>query len=250
MVDGTWGMGDLVGRGPGAAQRPGPAAADLTTAAARPQGAPAPTTGAPEGQAETGRRRGTTAALGLLTVVALVAFALYAASLASRADEVGEAQPITVPGAGPAGPFGAGQRAPELALAGLDGQTVRLSEFAGRPVWINFWASWCAPCRAEMPDIDAVYREIRAKEAQAGTTDGLALLLVSIGEDPAVVRRYLDSAGYRLPVLVDPDFAITARYRVNGLPTHYFIGRDGVIRDLAVGGLKPGAMRARLARIM
>ena len=52
-----------------------------------------------------------------------------------------------------------------------------------------------------------------------------------------------------LPVLVDPTFSITERYRVNGLPTHYFIGRDGVIKDLAIGGLKPNGMRARLARI-
>lgn len=72
---------------------------------------------------------------------------------------------------------------------------------------------------------------------------------MSIGEDPPVVQRYLQSARYQLPVLVDPAFQITEHYRVTGLPTHYVIGRDGVIRDLAVGGLKPNALRARLAKI-
>lgn len=203
-----------------------------------------------EREAAPGPGLGTRAALGVLTVVGLLVFALYAAHLASRVEDVTEAQPITVPGAGPSGPFGTGQRAPDFALSDLEGREVKLSDFAGRPVWINIWASWCAPCRAEMPDINAVYQETRAKDAEAGRSDGLALLLVSIGEDPAAVRRFLENGKYvGLPVLVDPTFAITERYRVNGLPTHYFIGRDGVIKELAIGGLKPNGMRARLARI-
>jgi cytochrome c biogenesis protein CcmG, thiol:disulfide interchange protein DsbE len=140
-------------------------------------------------------------------------------------------------------------RAPDFSLPDLDGRTVSLGDFAGRPVWINIWASWCAPCRAEMPDISAVYQEVQARDAQAGRSDGPVLLLVSIGEDPAAVRRFLENGKYRLPVLLDPAFSVTERYRVNGLPTHYFVGRDGTIRDLAIGGLKPNAMRARLAKI-
>src|SRR5439155_9169061 len=109
--------------------------------------------------------------------------------------------------------------------------------------------SWCAPCRAEMPDISTVYQDVQARDGTSGVADGLVLLLISIGEDPAAVQRYLDSARYQLPVLVDPTFAITERYRITGLPTHYFVDRAGIIRDLAVGGLKPNAMRARLAKI-
>ncbi|MDQ3703524.1 MAG: TlpA family protein disulfide reductase, partial [Chloroflexota bacterium] len=96
---------------------------------------------------------------------------------------------------------------------------------------------------------NTVHNEIRARDAQAGRDDGLVLLLVSIGEEPDVVRRYLQTTGYRLTALVDPTFSLTQRYRVSGLPTHYFIGRDGTIKELAIGGLKPNGMRSRLARL-
>ena len=119
----------------------------------------------------------------------------------------------------------------------------------GTPVVINVWASWCAPCRAEMPDINTVYQEVLAR-GTTPTNKSLALLLVSIGEDPAPVRRYFESTKYNLPVLVDPDFAITESYRITGLPTHYFIGADGVIKDLHIGPLKPATMRTRLAKIL
>jgi cytochrome c biogenesis protein CcmG/thiol:disulfide interchange protein DsbE len=196
----------------------------------------------------TGDRRLAVTRLGLagVSVVAVAVFATYAAFLAARADEVDAPVPIVVPSQGATTPVGAGQRAPDFALATLDGQTVTLSAFAGRPVWVNVWASWCAPCRAEMPDISAVYQELRARDAGGD----LVLLLVSLGEEPPVVRRYLESTRYHLPVLVDPGFAITERYRITGLPTHYFIGRDGTIKDLAIGGLKPNGMRARLAKIL
>jgi cytochrome c biogenesis protein CcmG, thiol:disulfide interchange protein DsbE len=190
------------------------------------------------------------AMLGLVSMGAITAFGVYAASIAARAEEIGIAEPITVPGQGPKGPFGTGLPAPDFALPNLEGQTVKLSDFAGRPVWINIWASWCAPCRAEMPDIEAVYQEMKAKDAQAGRKDGLAVLLVSLGEDPAVVRRYMETTRYELPVLLDPNFQITERYRINGLPTHYFVGRDQVIKDFAIGGLKPKMMRTRIDRIL
>ena len=190
----------------------------------------------------------TRGALAGVTVLAIVAFAAYAAFLASKVDEVDEPVPIAVPSKGATSPLGTGLVAPDFALPGIDGQTVKLSDFAGRPVWINVWASWCAPCRAEMPDVSTVYQELRAREsAPAG---GLVLLVISLGEDPAVVRRYLDNTKYQLPVLVDPDFALTAGYRITGLPTHYFVGRDGVIKDFAIGGLKPNGMRSRLAKIL
>jgi thiol-disulfide isomerase/thioredoxin len=183
-----------------------------------------------------------------ITVLALAAFAVYAAHLASRVDEVvvGDPVPISVPGGGTvSGPFGTGVPAPDFALQTADGKTVQLSDFAGRPVWINIWASWCAPCRAEMPDIEQVIRET------GGGIDGSGpvVLLISLGEDPADVRRYLSTTRYQLPVLLDPQFSISRDYRITGLPTHFFIDRQGIVRDIAIGALKPNGMRARLARI-
>jgi thiol-disulfide isomerase/thioredoxin len=193
-----------------------------------------------------GRERATRFGLVGVTIIALVCFAAYAAVLASRVDEVsvGEPVPINIPEGSPLGVAGAGLTAPDFELVTMDGQRVKLADFAGRPVWINVWASWCAPCRAEMPDIQQIYGEATA------APDGPAILLVSLGEDPADVKRYLAATKYQLPVLLDPDYSITRGYRITGLPTHFFIGRDGKIREVAIGGLKPNGMRARLARIV
>ncbi len=95
-----------------------------------------------------------------------------------------------------------------------------------------------------------VYQEVRAADAQRAPNSGLALLVVSLGEDPGTVQRYMSTTKLDLPVLVDPTFAITERYRISGLPTHYFVDREGTIRDLAIGGLKPNGMRSRLAKIL
>ena len=208
-------------------------------------GAPAPTRNRPS--AATRRLTATRVGLAVVSLVALVGFAVYAAFLASQADEETAPVPITVPSQGAGAPLVGGNVAPDFTLPTLDGRNVSLSDYRGRPVWINVWASWCAPCRAEMPDIDTVYQEAAAKGP--GADKGLALLLVSIGEDPAPVRRYVDTTKLQLPILVDPDFAITAGYRITGLPTHYFIGADGTIKDLHIGPLKPATMRAKHAKI-
>jgi thiol-disulfide isomerase/thioredoxin len=184
-----------------------------------------------------------------VSLIAIVAFAVYAASLASQVDDVTAAEPIAVPSKGAITPLVGGNAAPNFTLPSIDGQSVSLSDFAGRPIWINVWASWCAPCRAEMPDVNTVYQEALARQG-GDTSQGLALVTVSIGEDPAPVRKYLDSTHYRFLVLVDPTFDITEQYRITGLPTHYFIGADGVIHDFHIGPLKPPALRSMLAKIV
>jgi thiol-disulfide isomerase/thioredoxin len=184
-----------------------------------------------------------------LTVIALVAVALYAAFLASKVEDVITPEPVVLPeGAAPSA-LGLGQKAPDFALQDLRGSEVKLSDFAGRPVWVNVWASWCAPCRAEMPDLDAVYRETRTSSAGGGS-NGLALLMVSIDPDPSAVRSYMSTVKYDLPVVLDPTLSISRYYRITGLPTHFFVGRDGKIKDLQIGGLKPNGMRSRLAKIV
>lgn len=147
-----------------------------------PAAAPAQTTEPPP------RRRGPLVWLGVAVSVVLVAgFVAYAVFLASQAssdiddasggEDVGRAQPFTGPGGAQATAYGAGARAPDFAftartgvapLQGRDGQSVKLSDFVGRPVWISIFASWCAPCRTEMPDLNAVYRDVQARDAQAG----------------------------------------------------------------------------------
>ena len=135
-----------------------------------------------------------------------------------------------------------GQPAPDFQLPDLDGKTVKLSDFKGQPVWINFWATWCPPCRAETPDVEAAYEQNHPR--------GLTLLAISVGEDAATVRTYVKSAGMTSTVLLDSSEAVASRYGVNGFPTHLFIDKTGVIRDFVSGGLSRSSITQRLTLIM
>lgn len=117
--------------------------------------------------------------------------------------------------------------APDFQLPALDGSSVRLSDLRGRPVIVNFWATWCPPCRAEMPALQQVARRYEAQ--------GLTVLLVNQGEPPAQVRAFLDSLGITLPTLLD-NGTVALAYRVRGLPTTVFIRPDGHIEDIVTGG--------------
>ncbi len=135
-----------------------------------------------------------------------------------------------------------GEKAPDFTAPDLSGNLVRLSDYQGRPVWINFWGSWCPPCRAEMPEIDAAYREAQSS--------GLVLLAVSVGEDRDVVARYLRQTGFDIPAVLDADGLVATQYAVTGFPTHVFVDRDGIVRDIRVGGLNLRSIRDRLATIV
>ncbi len=168
-------------------------------------------------------------------VILLVAFLFAEASSSAggyTAVSFGEQGPRPVVGA----------PAPAFEAVDLEGMPVRLADYRGRPVWINFWATWCPPCRAEMPDIAAVYQEARER--------GLVLLAVSVAEDRETVRTYLRRTGLDVPALVDETGSVAARYGLMGFPTHYFIDSDGTVRDIRVGGLSQKAIRERLAAIM
>ncbi len=183
-----------------------------------------------------------------ISVLTITGTAGYAALMASRAEDIDAPVPITFAGRGGKA-LAAGSKAPDFALQSLDGSTIKLSEYLGRPVWINVWASWCPPCRAEMPDIVAVSRDY-VTSSETAARSGLAIVLISIGEEAEVVRRYVNTIKVKLPVIVDQEYRITENYRVSGLPTHFFIGPDGHLKDFAIGGLKPKAMRTRLDRLL
>lgn len=121
-----------------------------------------------------------------------------------------------------------GFRAPDFNLERSDGGQVALSELRGRPVLINFWATWCIPCRAEMPAIQAV--------ATRYAQDGLVVLLINQQEDTETIGAFLESMAVTATVLLDPDASTATAYRVRALPTTFFIGRDGAVEEMAIGG--------------
>jgi cytochrome c biogenesis protein CcmG/thiol:disulfide interchange protein DsbE len=118
--------------------------------------------------------------------------------------------------------------APNFSLVNLDGQEVQLGDFQGHPLVVNFWASWCPPCRAEMPAFQKIFAEYEPQ--------GFVILAVNSQESRANAFDFTQSHGLTFPVLLDEDGDVSNHYRVVSLPSTFFINRDGVISEVVYGG--------------
>jgi peroxiredoxin len=122
----------------------------------------------------------------------------------------------------------AGFAAPDFTLDKLDGETVSLADLRGQVVLVNFWATWCPPCRAEMPAIQQMYERYRDQ--------GFTVLAVDMQETDAQVAAFVDEMGLTFPILMDRDGSVSARYQVKALPSTFFIDREGIIQNVTLGG--------------
>lgn len=155
-------------------------------------------------------------------------------------------QPVAAGGYTPSGrtsgaPPQVGETVPDFQATTPDGKTVKLADFAGRPVWLSFGATWCPDCRAEAADVEAAYLANQAK--------GLAVLTVWVNDDTANVTAFAAKNGFTFAMALDPDQRIADGYRLLGYPTHFFIDRGGVIRVERLGRLTPDDMTRFLADI-
>lgn len=130
-------------------------------------------------------------------------------------------------------------RAPDFELVTLDGQPARLSNLRGKVVLLNFWATWCPPCKAEMPDLEAIYREY-------GDAQGLVVVGVNYEEDAAPVEAFVRERGLSFPVWLDRKGEAAAKLGVRGLPVSFIIDREGYVLDAWNGQIAREAMLARL----
>jgi cytochrome c biogenesis protein CcmG/thiol:disulfide interchange protein DsbE len=121
-----------------------------------------------------------------------------------------------------------GFAAPDFTLETQDGTTISLADLRGQVVLINFWATWCPPCRAEMPAIQQVYDRYREQ--------GFTVLAVNQQEGATQVGPFADQMGLTFPILMDRDGSVSARYQVNGLPSTFFVDRAGVVQNVTLGG--------------
>ncbi|MBI3953087.1 MAG: TlpA family protein disulfide reductase [Chloroflexi bacterium] len=126
-----------------------------------------------------------------------------------------------------AGPPRVGQIAPDFTLERLDGGVLALRELRGRVVLVNFWATWCGPCKVEMPIIQQVYNEYRAR--------GFEVVGVDFGEPREDAADFVQRGGFSWPFVLDSDQAIAKRYNVLGLPSSFFLDRQGIVRRIHVG---------------
>src|SRR3990172_7615072 len=178
----------------------------------------------------------------ILATIAVGAIIVALVWFFDRPGGVGSSQAITLTADASGPPPRVDQPAPDFRVRGLDGQYYQLSDFRGRPVWINFWATWCPPCRAEMPDIQEVYEE--------NVDRGLVIIALSIGERAGTVRDYVERTGLTFAIGLDQDTAAAARYRIVGIPTHFFVDRDGVLRDWRIGSMSKKTMEQKVDEIM
>ncbi len=191
------------------------------------------------------RQRAINIALALVIIVALVGTTWWLGERNGWADiGTGGANAQLLPKVG--------EEAPEFFTLREDGQPMLLSQFRGQPVWMNFWGSWCFPCRAEMPEFKSAYDRL--------TAEGMVILPISIGEAPEQAINYRNLVGGNFPVYIDPSYIegfidaeanpdVAARFQgmrsdwqIRNYPTHVFIDADGIVREIVLAQMTEDEM--------
>lgn len=131
----------------------------------------------------------------------------------------------------PAFAAGAGTPAPDFTLTARDGGTVSLAKHRGEVIVLNFWATWCGPCRKEMPLLESIHRRYQER--------GLTLIGVNVERDPKAADAWLRQTPVTFPIVYDTESKVSQLYKVNGMPSTVFIDRRGNLRRIHQG-YKPG----------
>ncbi len=137
------------------------------------------------------------------------------------------------------------QLAPDFSVLDTAGNSVNLSDLVGKPVVLNFWASWCPPCKAEMPDFEEMYKQYgdRVHFMVVNLTDGTRETVDS-------AKAYVGAQGYTFPVYFDTTMQAANAYRVYSIPTTYFINADGTLLSYAEGMIDARTLETQLKRLL
>lgn len=131
------------------------------------------------------------------------------------------------------------ERAPEIVLPNFEGETVRLTDFHGQPLVVNYWASWCLPCLAEMPGFEAVYQKHKGE---------VAFLGINLADDPVGAEYVLNDTGITYPVAVDAYGSSFEAFGAFGMPTTVFIDPDGYVVEMVTGPLTAEELDGRIEK--
>lgn len=135
-----------------------------------------------------------------------------------------------------------GQGAMDFSLSDLNGKTVNLSDYQGQVVMVNFWASWCPPCTAELPTIQAFYESHQA--------DGFVVLAVNAHENPNDVRTFINNRGFSFPVLLDSDASVMDSYGIRALPMSFIIDKSGNVQYIHRGEIDTATLKAKVEPLL
>lgn len=146
------------------------------------------------------------------------------------------------PGDGAAAEIGIGDQAPDFTLTDLSGQPLTLSDLRGRYVVLNFWATWCPPCRKEMPVLQQVHARYQEQ--------GVVVVGVNLDESPLTIRAFTEPLGVTFPIVIDKGNKVTQAYGFLPLPTTYFIGPDGQVRLVQYGEVTEEQADALISQLL
>ncbi len=181
--------------------------------------------------------------VGTIVVLAVTAILIVGAAYLANGGQAGASglTPVSLTG-NPTGPAPVvGQIAPPFTATEVDGTTLSLADLKGKAVWLTFGASWCQPCRSEAADIEASYQAFKDK--------GVVVVQVFMGEAQAAVQDYTTRVGLTYLRVPDQYETLSNNYRILGIPTHFFIGRDGVLRQIKVGTMTADEMAQTLGAL-
>lgn len=134
------------------------------------------------------------------------------------------------------------EKAINFGLKDLDGNTVSLSDYIGKNVYLNFFATWCPPCRGEMPDIEKVYQKYKNQD--------FVVLAIDLGEDRDTVKSFIENNKYNFKVLLDSDQTVGQKYRTTSIPVSVFIDKKGNIAAKQVGAMTSEQMELKVKMLI
>lgn len=135
--------------------------------------------------------------------------------------------------------------APEFTLDTLEGHAISLNELRGQPILVNVWASWCAPCRAEMPAMQRVYEAYREQ--------GFTILAVNATNQDSLnnAAGFVSEHNLTFPILIDSTGEVSMAYQVRSLPTSFFVDQNGIIQEIVIGGpMSEALLRTRVENLL
>ncbi|RNB89035.1 thiol-disulfide oxidoreductase ResA [Brevibacillus nitrificans] len=135
-----------------------------------------------------------------------------------------------------------GKAAPNFSLQQLNGPDMALSDLEGKGVVLNFWGTWCEPCKKELPALQQQYDQFKDK--------GLVVVGVNIGESTVAVEPFVKQFGVNFPILLDSQSQITKLYRIGPIPTTFFISPDGDVEEIFIGQLNEAMIAQKVSKIL